>query len=121
GQTPIPVMVRLRDADDVPVTARTLITLESSAGRWDAEDLDPLQEGVQTLVQGGEALFDLIPPADPGSARVRVSSGVLEAEERLAFTPYLRPLVATGVIEGAVGINRLSADAMAAVSPEDTF
>lgn len=121
GQTPTPVVVRLRDARDVPVTARTLITLESSAGRWDVEDLDPLQEGVQTQVQGGEALFDLIPPSDPGSARIRVSSGVLAAEEKLAFTPYLRPLLATGIIEGAVGINRLSADALAAASPEDTF
>lgn len=121
GQTPAPVVVRLLDAEGVAVTARTLVTLESTEGRWDVEDLDPVQEGVQSLIQGGEALFDLIPPAEPGNAQVRASSGVLKAEERMVFTPYMRPLIATGVIEGALGINKLSADALAPASPEDAF
>ncbi len=121
GQTPLPVVVRLQDADGVPVAARTLITLETSSGRWDVEDMDPLQEGVQTSIQGGEALFDLLPPSEPGTTRLRVSSGQLSTDERATFTPYLRPLIATGVIEGAIGLNRLSADALAAPDAGDQF
>ncbi len=121
GQTPASVVVRLLDADGVPVTARTLITLETTAGRWDVEDLDPRQDGVQTFIQGGEALYDLIPPADPGSAQLRASSGMIKADGKLVFNPYLRPLIASGVIEGAIGFNKLSAEALAPLSPEDAF
>lgn len=121
GQTPARIMVRLRDADGVVVTARTLITLEASSGHWDVADFDPSRPGVQTFIEGGEALFDLVPPAEPGNADLRVSSGILEATSRLPLNPFLRPLIASGLIEGAVGFSHIDGDALAPVSAEDGF
>lgn len=121
GQTPARIMVRLNDDKGVPVTARTLITLESSNGKWDVEDLDPGQPGVQTSVQGGEALFDLIPPATPGNVDLRASSGLIEATARLPMNPYLRPLIASGIIEGAVGLNKLGSKDLQPVTAKDGF
>ncbi len=121
GQTPASILVRLLDANGVAVTARTLVTLETTVGRWDVNDLDPERPGIQTFIQGGEALFDLVPPAEPGNADLRVTSGILEDSDRLALNPFLRPLVASGIIEGAVGFNKIDADAMVAVTPEDAF
>jgi len=121
GQTPARVLVRLLDADGVPVTARTLVTLETSNGRWDVEDLDPAQPGVQTFIQGGEALFDLVPPAAPGNADLRVSSGDIEANGRLPLNPHLRPLIASGIIEGAIGFNKISNKAVQPATAADGF
>jgi len=121
GQTPARILVRLSDANGVPVTARTLVTLESSTGSWDVEDLDPNQPGVQTFIQGGEALFDLIPPASPGTAMLRVSSGMIQADGRLALNPYLRPLIASGVIEGALSLNKLGNKSVQPATAADGF
>jgi len=121
GQTPGHIIVRLVDDKGVKVTARTPVTLETNLGRWDVEDLDPKQPGIQTFVEGGEALFDLIPLAEPGEARIRVSSGRLKDEQKVPFLPYLRPLIASGVIEGAFAFQKLKADSVQPVTAQDGF
>lgn len=121
GQTPGHIIVRLTDDKGVKVSARTPVTLETSLGRWDVEDLDPKEPGIQTFVEGGEALFDLIPTADPGEARLRVSSGKLKDEAQLPMLPYLRPLIAAGVVEGAFNFSKLRADSVQPVTAQDGF
>lgn len=121
GQTPARILVRLNDDKGVPVTARTMITLESSVGKWDVEDLDPNQPAVQTFIEGGEALFDLIPPATPGTVSLRVSSGDIQADARLPMNAHLRPLIASGIIEGAIGLNKLSNHAVQPATAADGF
>ncbi len=121
GQTPARLMVRVQDAEGLAIGARTPVTLEASAGRIDATDLNPKEPGVQIFVEGGEALVNFIPPATPGEARLRASSGILSSEQLLPFKPHLRPLVAIGVIEGAIGLQQLSAEDLATVTPADGF
>ena len=121
GRTPLPVVVRLADSRNVPVTARLAMTLETSAGWWDVEDLNPDEPGVQTVIAGGDAVFDLLPPDTPTTAVIRASSGALEANSEADFTPELRPLVVAGVVEGIVGLSRLCDDDVNPIAAQDGF
>ncbi|MGB5443171.1 MAG: carboxypeptidase regulatory-like domain-containing protein [Gammaproteobacteria bacterium] len=121
GHTPAPVVVQLQDENDVRVTARTPVTLEATEGRWDVDDLDPREPGIQAFIEGGEAIFDLLPPQQPGEALVRVSSGVLESTVKVSFLPDLRPLIAVGVIEGAIDFSRLDEGDLAPATKQDSF
>jgi uncharacterized repeat protein (TIGR01451 family) len=121
GNTPTRAIIHLLDASGVPVTARTELTLEASLGLWNAEDLNPDVPGVQVFIEGGHAEFDVQPPIEPGDCRLRVSSGVLVAEEKISFLPDLRPMLAVGVIEGRVNISKLSAGSLTNLNSRDTF
>src|SRR5215471_4867366 len=99
GKTPVKVMVRLTDADGVPVTVRTPVTLETTNGTWLVKDLNPNEPGTQVFVEGGHAEFDLMPPIEPGSSMVRVSSGSVNAETKIEYVPELRPMMAAGLVE----------------------
>ena len=107
GQRLVSINVGLEDTDGVPVVERTPITLDASAGQWDGLDLDPREPGFQIFVEGGNADFMLRAPKEAGEARLLVASGLLQAKGALRFVPDLRPLVAAGIVEGAVSLNRV--------------
>ncbi|MEK7322404.1 MAG: hypothetical protein AABZ84_04915 [Pseudomonadota bacterium] len=113
--------LRLVDGHNVPVTARTAVTLETSLGLWQIDDLDKREPAVQTFVEGGQAEFALRAPAEPGEARVRISSGRLRAETHITFLPQLRPLLAVGVIEGAFNLRKLDSGALVPARAQDNF
>ncbi len=121
GKTPALVSVELVDSRGVPVTARTELTLEASLGQWLVKDLNPRQPGVQVFIESGRAKYELAPPVEPGDSRVRISSGVMETDAVVSFLPELRPLIAAGVIEGAINISKLSAGSLRPVNSRDTF
>src|SRR5947209_6799558 len=99
GKTPVKVIVRLTDANDVPVTVRTPITLEATNGTWLVKDLNPKEPGTQVFIEGGHAEFELMPPMEPGSSLVRASSGGVNAETKVEYVPELRPMIAAGLVE----------------------
>lgn len=107
GQRLVIINVSLEDADGVPVVERTPVTLDASAGQWDTTDLDPREPGFQVFVEGGSAEFSLRAPKEAGEARLLAASGLLQAKGALRFVPDLRPLVAAGVVEGAISLNRV--------------
>jgi uncharacterized repeat protein (TIGR01451 family) len=121
GVTPAKIVVRITDNKGVPVTARTPITLEASVGRWKVIDANPNEPGVQTFVQGGRAEFELLPPLSPVDASLRVTSGILSADRRLAFLPELRPLIGSGVIEGILNLRNLKPGSIQPVRARDGF
>ena len=106
GQRKVMVRVKLEDAHGVPVAERTAVTLDATAGEWDQADLDPREPGLQVFIEGGNGEFALRAPAQSAEARLHAASGDLKADSVLRFVPDLRPLVAAGVIEGAVSFNR---------------
>ena len=67
GKTPIKVQVRLVDAAGVPVQARTVLNLDTSAGRWNVKDLNPAEAGVQVPEHGGR--HPALCHGEPGAAR----------------------------------------------------
>ena len=121
GSTPITVKVRLVDDKGVPVTSRTSITLQSSLGRWLAQDLNPQEPGTQVFISGGSGEYQLVAPADPGEANIVVAGGVLKGERKVAFLPHLRPLIGAGIIEGAINFNSLSLKNLVSPQGRDNF
>ena len=107
GQGTVLVDVILEDADGVPVLERTPVTLEASVGQWDETDLDAREAGHQVFIEGGKASFSLRAPAVAGETRLQAASGQLQARNSLRFVPDLRPLVAAGMVEGAISLTRV--------------
>ena len=120
-RTPLSVKIRLLDAQGVPVTDRTQLTLESIAARWTSADLNPLEPGVQVMVVGGSGTFELVPPANPGDGKIRVSVGTLQSESRIIFLPDLRPLTGIGVLEGVINIRDPGKMPLGAARAADAF
>lgn len=107
GKRLVMVNVALEDADGVPVVERTPVTLDASHGEWDFPDLDPREPGHQVFVEGGNADFSLRAPREAGEARLLAASSLLQAKGALRFLPDLRPMVAAGVVEGSMRLNRV--------------
>ncbi|MCP4007185.1 MAG: DUF11 domain-containing protein [bacterium] len=95
------VEVRLLDATGLRVGSRTAVTLESTRGTWEVEDVDPVEPGVQSFINGGIGRFAMTPATETGEVEIRARSGRYEAQTELIFVPALRPLVAVGVVEGS--------------------
>ncbi|HET7403110.1 MAG TPA: hypothetical protein VFJ62_15050 [Usitatibacter sp.] len=121
GRTAVKIVVRLLDANGVPVTTRTPVTLEASRGAWEAEDLDPMEPGTQVMVENGERVVALAAPVEPGESVVVASSGSIKAEARLDFLPELRSLVAAGVVEGIVNARHISSASLQPARAGDGF
>jgi uncharacterized repeat protein (TIGR01451 family) len=121
GRTPARIVVKLTDDKGVPVTVRTPVSLETSQGVWQLEDVDSREPGLQTFIEGGTATFELLPPTQPGESLIRVSSGVIETEVKLDFMPDLRDLIAAGVVEGVLNLRKLNANALVPARAQDSF
>ena len=121
GKTPAIVVVTLLDRNDVPVTSRVAIDLSTSVGRWNVEDLNPAEPGLQTFIEGGRTEFELLPPSDPTQAQIKVAVGDIKAEAKLDFFPDLRDLIAVGVIEGVLNLRKLDARGFVPARSQDGF
>jgi hypothetical protein len=120
-QTPIDILVKLEDSQGIPVSARTAVTLESSLGEWQTPDLDPKEPGTQVFIEDGIGHFKLLPPAVPGAAVLRVSSGAVRTEARITFMPNLRPMLAAGLVEGVVSLRNLNPSSLVPAQSGDSF
>ena len=121
GSTLLPVRLELRDAAGLPVATRTPLTLDATLGRWSVPDLDPREPGVQTFIEGGAVQLALQTPGQAGEAVLRARSGTLADDATLHFVPALRPLVASGLVEGLLNLRRLDPRAIRVASAADGF
>lgn len=109
--TPIPVLLRVVDAEGLPTGVSTDITLETQGGGdWGARDIRPSQPGLQVFVDGGEALIDYYPPSVPGTHTIRVRSGTGGGSTTILLEANARERVLVGFIEGVVGIGEEDVD-----------
>jgi uncharacterized repeat protein (TIGR01451 family) len=121
GKTPVKIAIRLLDGNGVGVTSRTAITLSTSSGRWAIEDLSAVEPGIQTFIEGGRAELEIIPPPEPGEARIRVVSGEVEAERKIDFLPDLREFIASGLIEGILNLRKFDSKGFSPARSSDGF
>jgi uncharacterized repeat protein (TIGR01451 family) len=105
GRSEAALDVWTRDAAGVPVGARTIVTLDASAGRVACDDLDPTQSGVQLAIEGGHRRIALLSPTAPATIKLTLSCGVLRASTSLDAVPDLKPLFAVGSAEGVIALN----------------
>lgn len=117
----LPVDVQLEDANGLPVTARTRITLSASVGQWQETDTDPGQPGTQVFVEGGRGRFQLLPPAQPGPLEVIADTGATKGRGVTELVPNLRPLIAAGLLEGVINLRNLNPAALQPATSGDVF
>ncbi len=101
--SPIPVLIRVVDADGVPTHASMDVTLESSGrGRWGADDIRATEPGLQVFIDKGEALVDYYPPPLSGTHRIAVRNGLGRYETEVKLLADDSRRIIAGVVEGAV-------------------
>ncbi len=122
GQTPVPIQVRLTDAQGTPVAVSTQITLKASVGHWPRSAASATVSGdMEVMVHGGQAVVYLVPPPAPVQGELVVRASLAEAKMALRFTPHLRPLMAVGVLDGVVDFSRINLENIVPVRKSDGF
>jgi uncharacterized repeat protein (TIGR01451 family) len=121
GHSIMNVIVSIVDTDGVLVASRTPVTIDSNIGKIQIDDLDPNLAGIQQFVEGGQLLIPVLASSQAGEGRLLVSSGTVEQSLPLRFVPELRPLIASGIVEGALSLRSFDPKSVAAVSRDDGF
>ena len=98
------IVVSLKDRDNRPYIGTTSLTLDTNIGRINLEDSSLDQAGTQVTVSGGELLIPVIAPSAPGKGELVIDTGSSKQIIPLQFTAKLRPLIAVGIVEGAISL-----------------
>ncbi len=121
GTNEVPMFLTLTDKDGVPVTTRTEVTLETSAGRFRQKDVNPVEPGTQIFIEGGEATLTLVAPTEAAIASIVVRSGTVRQEAKVKFVPELRPMVASGIVEGMIRLKDFDSSKITPAQAADGF
>ncbi len=132
GTSRVQVSVELRDAKGALLRTPATITIESTArvllrdaltdeSGPAALDRDRVTPGVQLEVIDGRASFWLLAPALPQDVRLRVTAGRAVAEGVVAFDAELREMLAVGLVEGVIALNRKRPEDIQPVRLDDGF
>ena len=123
--TAISVKVLLRDADGLPITTRTQLTLGATLGQWqfpsDPQNAVVKGAGSQIFVTGGSGQLLLLPPAQPGKGEVSVESGAVKATRSVDFMPNLRPMIGVGLVSASLNLRNLNPSALQPAQSTDVF
>lgn len=98
------IVVSLKDRDNRPYIGTTSLTLDTNIGRINLEDSGKDQAGTQVTVSGGELLIPVTAPSVPGKGELVIDTGTSKQVIPLQFTAKLRPLIAVGIVEGAISL-----------------
>ena len=98
------IVVSLKDRDNRPYIGTTSLTLDTNIGRINLEDSSKDQAGTQVTVSGGELLIPVIASSVPGKGELVIDTGSSKQVIPLQFTAQLRPLIAVGIVEGAISL-----------------
>ena len=98
------IVISLKDRDGRPYIASTPITIDTNIGRINLNDGSKDQAGTQVIVSGGELLIPVTAPSVPGKGEMTIDTGSSKQIIPLQFTAKLRPLIAVGIVEGAISL-----------------
>lgn len=104
GVSEYQVVISLKDRDNRPYIPSTPITIDTNIGRINLKDSNKDQAGTQFSVSGGELLIPVIAPNAPGKGELIIDTGSSKQVIPLQFTAKLRPLIAVGIVEGAISL-----------------
>ncbi|WP_201575798.1 DUF11 domain-containing protein [Psychrobacter immobilis] len=104
GVSDYQVVISLKDRDGRPYIASTPITIDTNIGRINLSDTSKDQAGTQVIVSGGELLIPVTAPSVPGKGELIITAGSSKQVIPLQFTAKLRPLIAVGIVEGAISL-----------------
>ncbi len=121
GNSPVRVRIRLVDANGNLVAMRLPVSVESKLGRWKGTDLDEVEPGLQQFIENGQLELSLLPPQEPGEETLRILSGRMEKQVKFGYTAPLREMIAVGIIEGQIRLDRLLPGAVVQPTVNDSF
>ena len=98
------VVISLKDRDNRPYIGTTSLTLDTNIGRINLKDGSKEAAGTQITVNGGELLIPVTAPSVPGKGELVIDTGSRKQVIPLQFTAQLRPLIAVGIVEGAISL-----------------
>ncbi len=104
GVSDYQVVISLKDRDGRPYIASKPITIDTNIGRINLSDTSKDQAGTQVIVSGGELLIPVTAPSVPGKGELIITAGSSKQVIPLQFTAKLRPLIAVGIVEGAISL-----------------
>ena len=104
GVSEYQVVISLKDRDGRPYVSSTPINIDTNIGRINLKDGNKDQAGTQVTVTGGELLIPVIAPSAPGKGELVINTGSSKQVIPLQFTAKLRPLIAVGIVEGAISL-----------------
>lgn len=104
GMSEYQIVVSLKDRDGRPYVASTPITIDTNIGRINLKDGSKEAAGTQITVNGGELLIPITAPSVPGKGELVIDTGSRKQVIPLQFTAQLRPLIAVGIVEGAISL-----------------
>ena len=104
GVSDYQIVISLKDTDGRPYIGSTSLTLDTNIGRINLKDDSQDQAGTQVIVEGGELLISVTAPSTPGRGELVIDTGSSKQTIPLQFTANLRPLIAVGIVEGAISL-----------------
>lgn len=104
GVSEYQVVISLKDQNNRPYIGSTPITLDTNIGRINLPDNNKDQAGTQVTIDGGELLVSVIAPSVAGKGELIIDTGSSKQSIPLQFTAKLRPLIAVGIVEGAISL-----------------
>lgn len=104
GVSDYQIVISLKDRDGRPYIASTPITIDTNIGRINLADSNKDQAGTQVTINGGELLIAVTAPSVPGKGELVIDTGSSKQVIPLQFTAQLRPLIAVGIVEGAISL-----------------
>lgn len=130
GMSLVPVRIQVLDACGRLVKGRLTAKITSGAVRIAprANEAGQLVDTVgkrmgsdEVEVIDGQAYFQLLAPPVASDVPLSVSVGRLEAKGKIAFAPELRPLIASGLIDGIINLGGRSTSLVPATGMNDGF
>lgn len=115
------VELKIVDRFGTVVSSRTPLTIQSNIGTVELEDLDKKEPGIQVFVEGGTLIVPIQSPNEAGEGILAVESGIYHASTPIRFLPNLRPIIATGIIEGAISFKDFDPSELNKVDSNDGF
>lgn len=100
GRSTLPVRVLVKDANGHPASGVHFVTLENTRGSWAEADLQPDTPGFQVRVRRGEAVVNLRSSELTGPVELTATLNEMSARADIDQIAPMRPLVATGFIQG---------------------
>jgi len=124
GRSSVGVVVQVTDANGNPARGTHFVTLENTRGLWVEEDLQPDNPGFQVRVRDGEARVNLRSTENTGPVELKGSLNDVTTRASIEQIAPMRPLVATGFIQGRHTFGNVSSDgemptALASDAPQD--
>ncbi len=99
GQSSLPIDIVITDAQNNPANGVYFVTLRSTGGAFEEEDLQVREPGMQVRVENGRGRVHLRSTELTGNVLVQARTGALDASLNVVQIAAARPLIGAGLVD----------------------